>query len=72
MLFTTTGVSQVTISNGSAKMTVGQFTINGTFSGGQIGSNGTYTFYIGGTLTATAGQAVGTYTGTFPITITYY
>ena len=72
MMFTATGVSQVTISNGSARMTVGQFTINGTFSGGQIGANGTYTFNIGGTLTAAAGQAPGTYSGTFPITVAYY
>jgi hypothetical protein len=71
-LFTATGVSQVTISNGSAKMTVGQFTINGAFSGGQIGTNGTTTFNIGGTLTVAPGQAIGNYTGTFPITVAYY
>jgi hypothetical protein len=70
-IFAASGVSQVTISNGSAKMTLNQFTINGSFSGGQIAANGTATFYIGGTLTVTAGQAPGTYTGTFPITVTY-
>lgn len=70
-IFAASGVSQVTISNGSAKMTLNQFTINGSFSGGQIGANGTVTFYIGGTLTVAAGQAPGNYTGTFPITVTY-
>jgi hypothetical protein len=72
MQFTASGVSQVIISNGSATMTVGQFTINSSFSGGQISANGTTTFNIGGTLTASAGQAVGIYAGSFPITVTYY
>lgn len=71
-LFTASGVSQVTISNGSSTMTVGQFTINSSFSGGQIGNNGATTFNIGGTLTVAPGQAIGTYTGTFPITVAYY
>lgn len=69
--FSASGVSTVTISNGAAKMTIGQFTISSSFSGGQIGSNGTTTFTIGGTLTASAGQAAGTYSGTFPITVAY-
>ena len=72
MLFAASGVSQVTISNGSAKLTLGQFTINGSFSGGQIGANGSVMFYIGGTLTVPAGQAPGIYAGTFPITVTYF
>ncbi|WP_353228564.1 DUF4402 domain-containing protein [Novosphingobium sp.] len=71
-LYAIYGVSQVTISNGAAKMTLGQFTTNVTFAIGQIATNGTAAFSIGGTLTATAGQAVGTYTGTFPITVAYY
>jgi len=69
--FSASGVTSVTISNGAAKMTLGQFTINGATSGGTIGASGTTTFNIGGTLTATAGQAAGTYTGTFPITVAY-
>ncbi len=71
-LFTASGVSSVTISNGSATMTVGQFTINSSFSGGQIGTNGTATFNIGATLTVAPRQAIGKYTGTFPITVAYY
>jgi hypothetical protein len=71
-LFTASGLASVTISNGSATMTVGQFTINGTFSGGQIGTNGTATFNIGATLTVGPRQAIGTYSGTFPITVTYF
>ena len=70
--FSAIGVTQVTISNGAAKMTIGQFTINSTFSGGQIGTNGKATFAIGATLTASAGQAAGNYNGTFPITVAYY
>lgn len=71
MAFGASGVSSVTISNGSSTMTVGNFTINSAFSGGTIGPNGTTTFNIGATLTVSAGQAAGTYTGTFPITVTY-
>ncbi len=71
-LFAASGVSQVTISNGSKTMTVGQFTISGTSSGGIIGLNGTATFTIGGTLTVAPGQAIGTYSGIFPITVTYF
>ena len=70
--FAASGVSQVSISNGSATMTGGQFTINSSTSGGQIGNNGMTTFNIGGTLTASANQPAGNYTGTFPITVVYY
>lgn len=66
------GVSQVTITNGVAKMTLGQFTTNAVFAIGQLGSNGTASFNIGGTLTVSANQAVGNYSGTFPITVMYY
>ena len=66
------GVASVTISNGSAKMTVGQFTTDAFFAIGQLSTSGTASFNIGGTLTASANQAPGTYTGTFPITVQYY
>lgn len=71
-IYTISGVAQVTLSNGSATITLGQFTTNATFAIGQIGSNGTSSFNIGGTLTAAAGQPTGVYRGTFPITVTYY
>lgn len=71
-LYTISGVSQVTISNGSNTMTVGRFTTNVWFAVGQIGVDGTSSFNIGGTLTASAGQAPGSYTGTFPIIVAYY
>jgi hypothetical protein len=66
------GVASVTISNGSARMTVGQFTTDAYFATGQIGATGSAGFNIGGTLTATANQARGTYSGTFPIIVQYY
>lgn len=66
------GVASVTISNGSARMTVGQFTTDAWFATGQISPTGSASFNIGGTLTATANQAPGTYTGTFPIIVQYY
>lgn len=71
-LYSISGVSQVTITNGSKTMTVGQFTTNIAFAIGQIGTNGTAAFNIGATLTASGGQATGRYSGTFPIIVTYY
>ena len=71
-LYSISGVTQVTISNGSKTMTVGQFTTNVAFAVGQIGTGGTATFTIGATLTASGGQATGSYSGTFPIIVTYY
>ena len=72
MNFILTGVAQVTLAKGAARMTLGQFTTDSFLSAGTVGTSGTYTFNIGGTLSVTAGQATGTYTGTFPITVTYY
>ena len=71
-LFSVSGPTSVTLSNGSKTMTVSSFTINSSFSGAQIGVNGSATFNIGATLTIGPAQAIGTYTGTFPITVTYY
>jgi hypothetical protein len=66
------GVSSVTITNGSARMTVSQFTTDAFLAIGVLNTAGTASFNIGGTLTASANQAPGTYTGTFPITVQYY
>ena len=66
------GVASVTISNGSATMTVSQFTTDVGLAIGQLGAGGTSSFDIGGTLTASARQAPGAYTGTFPIIVQYY
>ncbi len=71
-LFGIYGVASVTITNGSAKMTVGQFTTDAALAIGALSTAGTASFNIGGTLTASANQAPGTYTGTFPITVQYY
>lgn len=72
LLYTISGVAQVSLRNGAATMTLGQFTTNINFALGQIGTNGTASFTIGGTLTVSGGQATGVYNGTFPITVTYY
>jgi len=66
------GVASVTITNGSATMVVGQFTTNISQAIGQLSATGTGSFNIGGTLTASANQAPGAYTGTFPIIVQYY
>lgn len=62
----------VTISNGSATMRVSAFTTNVPYAIGTLNAQGRDDFYIGGTLTVSAGQATGAYSGTFPIIVTYY
>jgi Domain of unknown function (DUF4402) len=59
----------------SAAMTVSGF-ISSTLSGiatlsGAIGSAGTDTLYVGGTLNVGANQTAGSYSGTFPVTVAY-
>ncbi len=61
-------------SDASAKMTVGSWALSSTHStqNNIISADATDNeFYVGGTLTATAGQKVGKYTGSFDVTITY-
>lgn len=49
-------------------MTVGTFNSNAS---GTIPGGGTETFSVGATLTVAVGQASGTYTGTYPVTVQY-
>ncbi len=71
-LYGISSVASATISNGSATMTVNQFTNDGLLGLGILSLAGTGSFNVGGTLTAAANQAPGTYTGTFAITVQYY
>lgn len=61
----------VTIANGGNTMTVSDFTSSpsgtGTLDGG-----GLQTFAVGATLNVGAAQAVGTYTGTFSVSASYF
>ena len=62
----------VTISNGAVTMAVNGFNHNatGTIPGVAPGT-GSETFSVGATLTVGVGQASGTYTGTYPVTVQY-
>jgi len=64
------GDGTVTITDGSNTMDVDTFTSNpsgtGTLSGG-----GSQTLNVGATLTVGSGQAAGSYTGTFDVTVEY-
>lgn len=62
----------ITISNGAVTMAVNDFVHNatGTIPGVAPGT-GSETFSVGATLTVGAGQASGTYTGTYPVTVQY-
>jgi X-X-X-Leu-X-X-Gly heptad repeat protein len=56
-----------TIANGSNTMGV-NFTLN---TGAGALTSGTEQIYVGGTLSVSATQAAGSYTGTFPVTVAY-
>lgn len=51
-------------------MSVGTYVSNPTGSGGLVAS-GTQTLLVGATLTTSAAQVAGQYTGTFPVTVEY-
>ncbi len=63
-----------TLTSGSDTMSVASFTSSvgatGTLSG-SLGSAGTQSFYVGGTLTVVSAQAAGTYVGTVPVSVDY-
>jgi hypothetical protein len=59
----------ISISGGSASMTITQFTSNPNASG--ILTGGSQDFYVGGTLNVGANQTAGTYTGEFNVTVAY-
>ena len=56
---------------GGQSMTITSFTSSLGTSNGIIGNGGTQQFQIGATLAVAANQALGTYTATFPLTLTY-
>ena len=67
----------LTLNGGSATMSVGSFTVQPASAGADQltgtldDTSGEDTFSVGGTLGVNAGQATGTYTGTFSITAAY-
>lgn len=64
----------IEITKGDDKMTVGTWTLSSGHSAEHNVISTTATaneFYVGATLTATAGQASGVYSGTFNVTVTY-
>lgn len=62
--------SSATISSGGNDMTVGTFTSNPSGTGTLSGA-GAQTLLVGGTLTVSNAQAVGSYTGTFDVSVEY-
>jgi len=58
----------VTVKSGSGEFSVSGFRTSGV---GRLASDGTASFEIGAALTVPAGQASGTYTGSYPVTIAY-
>jgi len=66
--YTITIPGSITISSSSNNMSLIPVS-NPSGSGALVG--GTQAIYVGGTLTVSATQVVGTYTGTFPVTVNY-
>lgn len=58
-----------TLSNGSSSLPLSDFVSDPTSAGALSGGSGT--IHVGGTLTVGSGQAGGTYTGTFAVTVEY-
>jgi hypothetical protein len=59
----------VTLKSGNAELPITGFrTSNGT---GRLASDGTATFGVGASVTIPAGQAPGTYSGSYPVTVAY-
>lgn len=62
----------ITISNGTSTMTVDQFRSNTIPPGvANLSSTGIYILNVGGRLNVNANQEVGSYTGTFDVTVLY-
>ncbi|EGD57420.1 hypothetical protein Y88_3730 [Novosphingobium nitrogenifigens DSM 19370] len=64
--------NNTTISNGSATMRVTKITSSIGQGLEVLDASGTLTFTVGGTLNANSNQAVGNYTGTFPVIVTFF
>ena len=62
--------SSITISNGAQTMTVDNFTTNPTPSG-LLSGLGAQSLQVGARLSVLANQAVGSYSGTFSVTVAY-
>lgn len=61
--------SSVELTSGANKMTLNAFKVAQTSMA--LSNQGIASFSVGATLTVSANQAVGTYTGTFPVMVTY-
>ena len=76
-VFAVQAISNTSISNGSASMPVTSFSIAAATNGYVVGNyvidpDGTFDLIVGATLNVSAGQAVGAYSGTFSLSVTYY
>jgi hypothetical protein len=60
----------VTRAGGTETMTVSNFTLDG-LANRKVPPSDVFTFAVGGTLNVAAGQAQGTYAGTFTVTVQY-
>lgn len=65
--------ASMTIANGAATMTVDNFNTNTIIFGiAQLDAAGRFTLNVGGTLNVGANQAIGNYSGSYTVTVTYF
>jgi hypothetical protein len=62
--------SSISITNGAQSMTVSSFTSNPT-PGGVLSAGGSQALQVGATLAVATNQAIGSYSGTFSVTVAY-
>lgn len=65
--YAVSAISDITLTSGTDTMTISSVNT----SGGTLTAGGIDTVLVGGTLNVGAGQAAGSYTGTYAVTVTY-
>ena len=70
-IFAITMPARITIANGGNRMRITALTLNTTGTTASLNGSGSFTLNVGGTLTVAANQALGAYTGTYVVTVTY-
>ena len=69
--FVLTLPANITIRNGANSMRITALATNATAGKASLSSAGSFTLNLGGTLNVAANQAIGNYTGTYAVTVTY-
>lgn len=69
--FSVTLPASAQIASGTSRMTLSGFASNAGPGPSRLGTSGVFVLVVGATLTVAANQPVGTYSGTYPVTVGY-